>query len=57
MFHGPQHIRLILQKAHLEFNFGNVFDKMDPFVYIRIGQQEWRSAVCVDGGKNPHWQG
>jgi len=55
MFHGPQHIRLILQKAHLEFNFGNAFDKMDPFVYIRVGQQEWRSAVCVNGGKNPHW--
>ena len=29
---------------------------MDPFVRLSIGKQEWRSAVCVNGGKNPHWQ-
>ena len=33
-------------------------NKMDPFVFIRVGNnQEWRSAVCHNGGKNPHWQG
>jgi hypothetical protein len=29
---------------------------MDPFVVIIVGKQQWRSAVCVNGGKNPHWQ-
>jgi len=33
-----------------------MLDKMDPFVFIRVGNnQEWRSAVCHNGGKNPQW--
>ena len=43
-------------EAHLEHNTGGMFDKMDPFVIMKAGPlQEWRSAVCHDGGKNPRW--
>ena len=31
------------------------FGKMDPFVIIKYREQEWRSAVCKSGGKNPKW--
>ncbi len=40
------HLKLHLKSAHLERNLGGPLNKMDPFVIIRIGQQEWRSAVC-----------
>lgn len=49
------HLRLHLLSAHLERNLGGPLNKMDPFVWIRVGGQEWRSQVCVNGGKNPHW--
>jgi len=40
----------------LEINRGGPFDKMDPFVWIKVGKgQEWRSQVCINGGKNPSW--
>ena len=51
-------LRLHIQNAHLEVNRGGFFNKQDPFVFIRVGQrQEWRSAVCINGGKNPSWVG
>jgi len=37
------HLRLHLLSAHLERNLGGPFNKMDPFVWIRVGGQEWRS--------------
>jgi hypothetical protein len=27
------------------------FGKMDPFVWIKYREQEWKSAVCKSGGK------
>ena len=49
-------LRLHIQNAHLEINRGGPLDKMDPFVYIKVGnRQEWRSQVCINGGKNPQW--
>ena len=50
-------LRLHIQNAHLEVNRGTLLNKQDPVVLIKVGgHQEWRSAVCVDGGKNPVWQ-
>jgi|LauGreDrversion4_2_1035121.scaffolds.fasta_scaffold2210298_1 hypothetical protein len=28
---------------------------MSPFVIIKVNGREWRSAVCFEGGKRPHW--
>ena len=51
------HIRIHVQSAHLTHNTEpGLFHKMDPFVTIQVGKQQWRSAVCVNGGRNPHWQ-
>jgi hypothetical protein len=53
---GPGgHINLHLKSAHLEHNLGGPLNKMNPFVTIRVGQQEWRSEVCHHGAKNPSW--
>jgi hypothetical protein len=52
-------IKIHLQSAHLTHNTEaghGLLHKMDPFVVIMVGKQQWRSAVCVNGGKNPHWQ-
>jgi len=32
-------LRLHIQSAHLEINRGGPFDKMDPFVYIKVGNR------------------
>ena len=55
--HGHGHIHLHLQHAHLEHNEGGLLHKMDPFVHLRVGDQEWTSSIAVDGGKNPEWHG
>jgi hypothetical protein len=40
-------LKLHLIEAHLNHNNQEfMFEKMNPFVIIRIGMQEWRSAVC-----------
>ena len=51
----PLHLHLV--QAHLEHNEGGFFDKMDPVVHLRVGDQEWTSSVAHHGGKNPQWQG
>lgn len=49
-------MRLHFMSAHLDINRGGMLNKMDPFVFVRVGKgQEWRSQVCVNGGKNPSW--
>lgn len=49
-------LKLHLIEAHLAHNDREfMFEKMNPFVMIRIGMQEWRSAVCEQGGRNPRW--
>jgi len=51
------YLRLTVESAHLNVNLGGPLNKMDPFVFIQVGkQQQWRSSVCVNGGKNPVWQ-
>lgn len=49
-------LRLHFISAHLDINRGGPLNKMDPFVWVKVGKaQEWRSNVCVNGGKNPQW--
>jgi len=49
-------MRLTFENAHLDVQRGGPMNKMDPFVFVKVGrQQEWRSNVCVNGGKNPQW--
>ena len=51
-------MRLTFESAHLDVQRGGPMNKMDPFIFVRVGrQQEWRSSVCVNGGKNPQWMG
>ena len=52
---GHGHIHIHLQHAHLDHNEGGLLNKMDPFVHLRVGDQEWTSKICEDGGKNPQW--
>ena len=50
------HLRIHPVECHLTHNTGGMMDKMDPFIFMRVGNlQEWRSTVCVDGGRNPRW--
>lgn len=29
---------------------------MSPFVIIRVNGREWRSAICINGGRHPRWE-
>ena len=49
------HLHLHLKSAHLEHNEGGILHKMDPVVHLRVGDQEWTSSICENGGKNPEW--
>ena len=42
-------------KAHLNYSDVGLLERMSPVVHIRINNQEWRSDVCVNGGRNPEW--
>ena len=33
------------------------FDKMDPYVVLKLGASFWKSPICHGGGKNPAWTG
>ncbi len=43
-------IRLNLLSAELVGDF-----RLNPFVVIKVGQLEWLSLVCVNGGSKPQW--
>ncbi|CAG9312069.1 unnamed protein product [Blepharisma stoltei] len=32
-----------------------VIGTMDPYCVISVGNQELTSNICIEGGKNPHW--
>lgn len=50
-------LKIHLIEAHLSHNTNEFsFERMSPFVFIRIGMQEWRSAVCFNSGRNPRWE-
>ena len=50
-------LKLHVVEAHLSHNTNpGLFERMDPFVIIKVNMQEWRSAVCMGGGKNPRWE-
>ena len=33
------------------------FDRMDPYVVLKLGTSNWKSPICHGGGKNPSWTG
>ena len=43
-------IRLHLLSAELVGDY-----RLNPFVVIKVGQLEWLSLVCVNGGSKPQW--
>ena len=47
-------LKLHLKEAHLT-HVDQIFERMSPFVIIKINGREWRSAVCEFGGRKPHW--
>jgi hypothetical protein len=49
-------LKLHIVEAHLQFSDAGFLQRMSPFVFIRVNMQEWRSAVCIDGGRNPRWR-
>ena len=32
-----------------------LFLSMDPYIIIKIGSQEFKTAACKSGGKTPKW--
>lgn len=47
-------LKLHLKEAHLT-HVDQIFERMSPFVIIKVNGREWRSAVCEFGGRKPHW--
>jgi hypothetical protein len=48
-------LKLHLVEAHLTHQ-DQMFERMNPVVIIKVNGLEWRSAVCVSGGRNPRWE-
>lgn len=38
-------------EANLTHHEGPILERMNPFVLIKVGMQEWKSEVCFDGGR------
>ena len=50
-------LKLHLIEAHLTRNPNGIFgERMNPLVVMKVNLQEWRSAVCISGGRNPRWE-
>lgn len=48
-------LKLHLVEAHLTHQ-DQLFERMNPVVIIKVNGIEWRSEVCVSGGRNPRWE-
>jgi hypothetical protein len=48
-------LKMHAHNAHLNFSDVGLLETMSPQVTIRINEQEWRSDVCMGGGRNPEW--
>jgi len=49
-------LKLHLKEANLQHNDPGFLERMSPFVIIKVNGREWRSAICVGGGRNPRWE-
>ena len=50
------HLKLHLQRAHLEHHRGPEFERMSPFVrIIHEGREIWKSVHKEREGRNPEW--
>jgi len=41
--------------SHLNYSDVGMLERMSPFVIVRINNQEWRSDICMGGGRKPEW--
>ncbi len=53
----PGFLKIHLKHARLDRHVGPEFERMSPHVLIRMNDFEWRSERCIDGGKEPSWEG
>ena len=51
------HVHLHVKKAHIEDGEGHIFNKMDPRIHLSLGDHNWHTSTCENGGKNPEWHG
>ena len=49
------HLRIHLLEAHITHKT-QTFGKMDPYVKFNSREQEWKSPICKNGGKEPKWE-
>ena len=49
--HGHGHVHIHLQRAHLT----NVGHRADPFIHIKLHDEEWTSNVKENAGQDPEW--
>lgn len=47
-------LKLHLKEAHFNHS-DSLFERMNPYVIIKVNGREWKSAVAEGGGKNPSW--
>ncbi len=47
-------LKIHLQEAHLTHDV-QAIGKMDPYVKFTCREQEFKSTICKNGGKNPKW--
>lgn len=48
-------VKMHAMTSHLNYSDDGMLERMSPFVTVRINNQEWRSDVCHNGGRNPEW--
>jgi hypothetical protein len=49
-------LKLHLKEAHLNHS-DQLFERMNPYVIIRVNGREWRSAICEGGGRRGYEHG
>ena len=47
-------MRIHVLEAHLTHKT-QLIGKMDPYVVLKSREQEWKTPVCENGGKEPKW--
>ena len=48
-------LRVHLIEAHITHKT-QLIGKMDPYVKMSSREQEWKSPICKNGGKEPKWE-
>lgn len=48
-------LKLHIIRAELHHKVGGPLHKMSPIVHIHVGHQNYATAPCHHGGKEPRW--